>query len=382
MAFASISRILTKYRAFWSGVFTFLMVAMGAIPPLLADASLSGYLEKLKPAAGYRVQVLASGLGGARLMALTKRGDVVVSLAQSGRVVLLALSQSDGKKLKPISLLKGLDRPHGLALDGAFLYVAEETAVARYPFDAQARKITGKRELLFDGMPSGGHSTRTIAKGPDGWFYVSVGSSCNVCVERHPWRAAILRFKPGAKPEIFATGLRNTVGYDWHPKTAALYSVDNGRDWLGDDLPPGEVNRITKGGFYGWPYFYGDNVRDNDFGGPYDETKHGKPVAPAHKFAAHVAPLSLRFYQNLKGQNGAAALVAQHGSWNRSRPIGYKVVRLDFDAAGSIKQSDFLTGFLQNGRPIGRPVDTLALGDGSLLISDDYRGVILKMSPE
>lgn len=347
----------------------------------LGPAKAASFLETLKPADGFKLQILVEGLPGVRFMALTEKGDVIVSQSGAGRVTLIGFEASGGKPQK-IILLKGLDRPHGLTIDGGFLYVAEETEVARYKFDAAQRKITGKRELLFDGMPSGGHSTRTIEKGPDGWFYVSVGSSCNVCIERHKWRAAMLRFQPGSEPEIYSTGLRNTVGYDWHPQTGDLYSVDNGRDWLGDDLPPGEVNKLSKGGFYGWPFFYGDNIRDTKFGGPYDEARHGKPIAPAHKFNAHVAPLSLRFHARLKGAYAATALVAQHGSWNRSVPIGYKVVRLDFDGDGKITQSDFLSGFLTSNGVIGRPVDTLSLADGSILVSDDRNGVLIRMVAE
>ena len=151
-------------------------------------------------------------------------------------------------------------------------------------------------------------------------------------------------------------------------------------------MPPGEVNLIKKGGFYGWPYFYGANVRDTDFGGRYDEKTHGQPIAPAHEFKAHVAPLSLRFMTKQAHTDqvpkGGLALVAQHGSWNRSSKIGYKVVQLAFDDQGTIQQSDFLTGFLHKGKTRGRPVDSLELPNGSVLISDDYNGVIWMMRPK
>ena len=279
----------------------------------------------------------------------------------------------------PQVLLSGLDHPHGLALVEGWLYIAEERVVSRYRFDAKARRISGKREVVLRGMPGGGHSTRTIRLGPDGWFYVSVGSSCNVCIERHPWRAALLKFKPGQKPQIYATGLRNTVGYDWHPVTGALYGVDNGRDWLGDELPPGEVNLIRQGGFYGWPFFYGANVRDQQFRGRYDETVHGAPQAPIHEMKAHVAPLSLRFLPLSAPGNPVSALITQHGSWNRSTKIGYKVVQLSWDASGAVTQKDFLTGFLHGKTVFGRPVDTLPLPGERVLISDDRRGVIWLM---
>lgn len=355
-------------------------LAVVGLPVGACAADSDAVLKKLKPADGYSVSVFAEDLPDARLMVRTDTGDIIVSLRGPDKVVLLPVS---GKTVgEQITLLSGLDRPHGLVLHDGFLYVAEETRVVRYKFDAKARKLTGKGQEMFDDMPSGGHSTRTIRKGPDGWFYVSVGSSCNVCIEDNDWRATMLRFKPGSEPEVFATGLRNTVGYDWHPGTATLYSVDNGRDMLGDNIPPGEVNALVKGGFYGWPYFYGNNVKDPDVGDRHDEAKHGKPIAPAHAFNAHVAPLSLRFLS--KAQDGAAAtaLVGQHGSWNRSSKIGYKVVKLSFAKDGVIKQSDFLSGFLQGETTIGRPVDTLELPDGRILVTDDENGMIWQMTPK
>lgn len=347
-------------------------------------ADVEDVAPKLKPAAGYKVSAFADGLSDARLMTLTSEGDVIVSLRGPGRVVLLPLNKSDESALAgaPITLVHGLRRPHGLMIDGGFLYIAAETQVLRYNFDAVKRAVTGKAEIVLDGMPSGGHSTRTIRKGPDGAYYVSVGSSCNVCIEDHKWRAALLRFTPGETPTVFATGLRNTVGYDWHPKTQALYSVDNGRDWLGDDEPPGEVNLITKNGFYGWPFFNGDNALDPDFGAKYNEARHGKALAPVHKFTAHVAALSLRFLTPKPDNETISALVGQHGSWNRSKKSGYKVVRLDFSSDGSLTQSDFLTGFLQGQTVIGRPVDTLELTDGRILVTDDRNGIVWQMTPE
>ena len=367
------------------GIRWFLGLFIGGViflmfPPLQGREDEAALIKFFTPAEGYRLSIAARDLPSARLMALTSERDVIVSQGRTGRISLVPFADTkerDGPKAQ--LLLKGLDHPHGLALDGSWLYIAEETEVVRYPFDAKARKITGPREVLFKGMPAGGHATRTIRKGPDGSFYVSVGSSCNVCIERHPWRAALLKFKPGEKPQLYATGLRNTVGYDWHPVTDALYGVDNGRDWLGDELPPEEVNHIIQGGFYGWPFFYGANVRDLKFGGRYDDAVHGKPVAPVHEMRAHVAPLSLRFLKQRADKAPVSALVTQHGSWNRSSKIGYKVIQLTWNEKGRITQLDFLTGFLQGGRVIGRPVDTLELDDGSVLISDDRLGLIWKM---
>jgi len=361
----------------FAGLVGTLIVCLGALAGISKDRAV-----QLTPAAGYDVSVFAERLPGVRFMTLTKNGAVLIAQSSLGQVSLVT-PLVPGKKTPTVTvLLTGQDYPFGLVVDQGWLYVAQETKVVRYKFDEQTNKIVGAKEVLIEGIPSGGHSTRTLLKGPDGWFYLTVGSSCNVCVERHKWRAAMLRFKPGVQPVLFATGLRNTVGFDWHPVTKSLYAVDNGRDMLGDDLPPGEVNEIVKGGFYGWPFFYGNNVPDTAYGGTYSAAKHGKPIGTVHDFQAHVAPLSLRFLKQFKGSARASALVAQHGSWNHSGKVGYKVVRLDWDDTGAISQSDFLTGFLQKGRVVGRPVDTLELADGSILISDDRRGMIWKMTPQ
>lgn len=346
--------------------------------------SKDSWKDKLRVADGYQLSQFATSVNGARLMVSTSKGDIIVTQTSSG-IVRLLLADKDGDKKSDgqIILLRGLLRPHGLEIDGKWLYVALEDKVVRYAFDPNLRKITSKAEVLIKGIPRGGHYTRTIRKGPDNWFYVSIGSSCNVCMENHPWRASLIRFKPGEETEIYATGLRNTVGYDWQEGTNALYSVDNGRDWLGDELPPGEVNKIERGGFYGWPYFYGRNIADPVWGKKYDPKKHGAKIGTAHDMRAHVAPLSLKFLKHQKSRlNNGAALVTQHGSWNRSTPIGYKVIKLNFGEDGAITQSDFLTGFLHRNRPIGRPVDTIESPDGTIYISDDLSGTIWQMVPQ
>lgn len=355
-------------------------------PPAFALKNHSEILSKLRPASGYSVSIFAETLPRARFMVKTSKSDILVSQPSLGQItILFADKNDDGRPDGMATLIKDLRNPFGLQLDGPWLYVAEENRIVRFPFDEKRRKITGLAEVMVNNLPSGGHSTRTIIKGPDGWFYVTIGSSCNVCIERHKWRASMIRFKPKADVEIFATGLRNTVGYDWHPITKELFAVDNGRDWLGDDLPPGEVNKIVRNGFYGWPFFYGQSVKDDEFGGRYRVAKHGKPIDPVHEFVAHVAPLSLRFlrHSQLNEKEAAAALVAQHGSWNRSELSGYRVVRLSWNKTGNIKQTVFLDGFLQAGKKVlGRPVDSLELKNGTVLISDDLNGVIWKVAPD
>ncbi len=179
-------------------------------------------------------------------MQMTENGDLIVSGYRDGNILLVKADRDgDGRSDGQQDLLEGLNQPHGLLLEGRTLYVAEEQRVVSYDFDGA--KLENERVIL-EGIPGGdGHSSRTLKRGPDGFLFLSIGSSCNACIEEHPWRAAILRFKEGAAPEIFASGLRNTVGFDWQPGIGALFGVDNGRDNLGDDIPDDEVNRIEAG---------------------------------------------------------------------------------------------------------------------------------------
>jgi glucose/arabinose dehydrogenase len=280
-------------------------------------------------------------------------------------------------------LVEGLDRPHGLDLHDGWLYVAEGGAVGRLRFDPATRRTRGSYERVVSGLPSGGnHWSRTLRFGPDGWMYVSIGSSCNVCEEDDPRRATIVRYRPdGSAEEIVATGLRNAVGFDWRPATGELFATDNGRDLLGDDFPPCELNRIVQGGFYGWPYANGDNVADPDFGADHPERIRGA-IPPEHGFRAHNAPLGIAFVRGDLAPPAYrdAALVALHGSWNRTEKDGYKVVSLHWEPDGRIVERDFLVGFEQEGDVIGRPVDVAEGPDGAFYVSDDYAGAIYRVA--
>lgn len=354
-----------------------------AVPPSSARTAneLHTIAASLKTPPGYHLNVYAMGLGAARVMVLTPSGDIILSSLPSKVLLIKKDSSGSGRSDGVETLISGLHNPSGLFLDGDQLYIAEEARVSRVRFDAEARKLIGDFEPLIPELPHGGdHFTRTIKRGPDGFFYVTIGSSCNVCIEKNPWRAAMIRFKPGEAPQLFASGLRNTVGFDWEPGNGDLYGVDNGHDWLGDELPPEEVNHLVEGGFYGWPYLYGDNQPDPEFGKRAgDRTGHAIP--PVYELPAHVAPLSILFLRHAAGTNFAdAALVAEHGSWNRSQKIGYQVVALHW-RNGEISEELFLSGFLKDGHVFGRPVDVVEDPDGNVFISDDYNGVIWRLAP-
>lgn len=340
--------------------------------------------ERLRIGYGLQVGRWAEGVEGARMMRWTAAGHLLVSQPRLGRVALLEPDRNgDGRSDGARVLVGELDRPHGIDLRDGWLYIGETGAIARVRFDPETATTSGAVERIVAGLPEGGnHWTRTLRFGPDGWMYVHVGSSCNVCIESDERRATMMRFRAdGSDGEVFARGLRNSVGFDWHPLTGELYATDNGRDLLGDDFPPCELNRVIRGGFYGWPFANGDRVSDPDFGAGH-EAEITASISPVHGFRAHNAPLGITFVRSasapapLKG----AALVALHGSWNRTRKDGYRVVSLHWTDDGSIIERDFLTGFERDGDVVGRPVDVSEGPDGAFYVSDDYAGSILRIS--
>ena len=333
-------------------------------------------LLPLRVTSGYRVEVYAEGLGNPRFMAVTSAGDLLVSRPRSGEVLLLGRDgNNDGRADSERILLRGLKRPQGLALRDGWLYVAESDGIGKIALDVERGEIKGDYTRILDGLGDrGNHWSKTIGFGPDGWLYLSSGSTCNVCEETDPQRATMMRLQAdGSELEIVATGLRNSVGFDWAPWSDALYATDNGRDLLGDNFPPCELNRIEKGSFYGWPYFNA-TTPDPDFGHRLPE-KMPANRPPVHEFRAHNAPLGIRFLQH-QDNDEKMALVALHGSWNRSEPDGYKVVALRWLDDGDIVEDDFLVGFLQGSDLHGRPVDVVEAADGRIFVSDDYAGRI------
>ena len=333
---------------------------------------------------GFSVATFAEGIPNARMLRFTEAGDLLVSAPREGTVFLLERDENgDGRADGKRSLLTDLDQPHGLALHGGWLYVAETGAIRRIRFDAETRSVDGRLETLVADIPPGGrHWTRTIAIGPDEKLYLSVGSSCNACIEDDPRRAALTRYAlDGGDEQVYATGLRNAVGFAWRPSDGSLWATDNNRDLLGDDFPPGELDQIVEGGFYGWPFANGDRIPDPDFLEGY-EREIAASIPPAHDFAAHTAPLGITFYDAdaFPDRYRGAAFVALHGSWNRSRKIGYEVVAVLFGDDGVPREESFLAGFLFDDAVRGRPVDVAVGPDGALFVSDDYTGQIYRVA--
>lgn len=341
--------------------------------------------RQLRAPAGWTLSMFATGLPSARMLASTAAGDVIVAQPRGGLVVLLERdADGDGRSDGRRTLFSGLDRPNGVDLHDGWLYVAEATRVSRVRFDAAARATQGPLQPVVTGLGGDGNHWRKTARiGPDGRLYVGLGSTCNVCIEKDAQRATMRVYAAdGTGGREYATGLRNPTGFDWAPWDGALYATENGRDLLGDDLPPDELNRIEDGAFYGWPFVHGDGIVDPEFGAG-QETRVAGSRKPVHAFRAHNAPLGVRFLRHpARGlQYGRAALAALHGSWNRSEPDGYAVVSLHWDDAGRITERPFLSGFRGPEGLIGRPVDVVEGPEGAVYVSDDYAGVVYRVSP-
>jgi glucose/arabinose dehydrogenase len=341
----------------------------GQTPGMVAQ-EIAGHTLYVRP--GYTVGLFADNLGGVRNIVLGPKGTVYAALQGDGRVVRLVDVNGDGTADSVQDVATGLNGPFGIAFRGDTMYVGEMTQVTRF---APGRAP----QAIVTGLPSGGHSTRTVVFGPDGYMYVAVGSSCNVCDESDPRRAAVTRFNAdGTGEHRFATGLRNSVGLAFNPGTGELWATNNDRDNLGDDVPPEHLNILRDGKYYGWPQCYLPGQKNPEY--PAATCTTVEP--PAITFQAHSAPLGITFYTGSKfpGAQGDAFLT-YHGSWNRSVPTGAKVVLVKVQGGKPVSIEDFVTGWqLGNGSRWGRPVAVLAVPDGSLLISDDAGGRIWRVA--
>lgn len=338
-------------------------------PPVDITKVLNTTGMPLKLPDGFSISIFAKDLDKQRAMAWDPAGNLLVSIPAQGRVVALPDKNSNGITDETINVIENLNRPHGLAFrcrEKCELYIAETDQVAVYEYDKKNLTATNKRKIID--LPGGGnHFTRTIIFTPDK-LLISVGSTCNVCAEEDWRRAKILMANyDGSDLKEFATGLRNSVFMTIHPTTGEIWATEMGRDLIGDDLPPDEINIVEEGKNYGWPYCYGKKVHDN-VRGRCESTEPSFIDLPAHS-----APLGLAFH-------GQDLLVAYHGSWNRSVPTGYKIARHKFDEMGNYKGAeDFIDGWLSKDGALGRPVDILPAADGSLYISDDKAGVIYRV---
>jgi glucose/arabinose dehydrogenase len=341
-----------------------------------------GSQHTLQTPADLQMTLYATGLPNARFMALGPRGDVFAGSWGAGTVSAVLNRAGAKQASQVVTLLSGLDVPHSVAYRGGYLYVTQEDRLSRWRYDAASVSLSGGQRVV-SGIPAGGrHVTRTVTFGPDGSIYISVGSSCNECVDAAD-RAVIMRYgSDGNGGQVYARGLRNAVGLAWQPRTGRLWAVDNGEDSLGDNEPPDELDLIRQGGDYGWPYCYGNGQRDLSVSAPAGYCAH--TINPVVGLQAHSAPLGLTFYTGtlLPARYRSGVFIAYHGSTYRSQPTGYKVVYIPISGTHAGAPQDVITGWLTAGGSVwGRPVGLLVAADGSLLISDDDAGVIYRLAP-
>ena len=351
------------------------LLALAALPAAAAELP----LERLKLPGGFTISVWAR-VPGARSLARGPHGTVFVG-TRDDSVYAVADADGDGRGDEVIRVAAGLDSPNGVAFRDGALYVAEISRILRFDGIESALRQPPEPVVVASGLPTDRHhGWKFIRFSPDGLLYVPVGAPCNVCERDDPRYASILRMKPdGSGVEVFAAGVRNTVGFDWHPASRELWFTDNGRDMLGDDLPPDELNRAPRAGLhFGFPYCHGGFLADPELAG---DRRCDEFAAPAARLGPHVAALGMRFYTGrlFPAEYRGQILVAEHGSWNRSERIGYRVslVRLEGDRVAAYEP--FAEGWLADGEVWGRPVDLEVLPDGSLLVSDDHAGAIYRI---
>lgn len=356
---------------------TFLIACLGSGGTLASDLD----LKRLTLDPGFRIEVWVEDIPNARQMALSQSDTLFVGSRSAGNVYAVSAISGMQHKLAEI-LVSGLKAPAGVAMQGGDLYVSDVNRILKFPdVDRSAGKLL--MEVVYDQLPDERmHGWKNIAFGPDGKLYIPVGAPCNVCNSALPFAALhCLDLELGVL-ELVAEGIRNTVGFDWHPETGELWFTDNGRDLMGDDMPPDEVNRVSAAGqHFGYPFVHGEDVRDTEF---FEQAPVGRELTqPALEIQAHSAPLGIHFYRGdmFPESYQGAVLVAEHGSWNRSEKVGYQVSIGDVVDGRIENYRPFIRGWLQDENlSWGRPVAFLELNDGSLLISDDYAGVIYRVS--
>ncbi|MFO7543576.1 MAG: PQQ-dependent sugar dehydrogenase [Thiobacillus sp.] len=333
-------------------------------------------LASLKLPPGFQVELFAS-VPNARQMALGKHTLFVGSM-RAGKVYAVPLTAPR----KPVVIANGLEMPVGVAFRNGDLYVSAVNRVVRLRDIESHLKRPPRPETVSSFWPGDTHhGWKFIAFGPDGKLYVPVGAPCNICEPDPDRYATITRLDVASgKVEVVARGVRNTVGFDWQPDSGELWFTDNGRDWLGDEAPPDELNRVSRTGqHFGYPYCHGGTIADPEFG---QSRPCGEFVPPVQNLGAHVASLGMRFYtgKQFPERYRNAVFIAEHGSWNRSRKNGYRVSVVRLQDNRAVSYEPFITGWLENEVAWGRPADVLVMPDGSLLVSDDQAGAIYRVS--
>jgi glucose/arabinose dehydrogenase len=363
---------------------SFFVASVSALAALCTTAAYASpatdqVIANIRAPEGFKLEVFVDDVPGARSLALGQKGTIFVGTMKDK---VYAVSGTPGSSSKPTVrvIAEKLNMPNGVAFRDGALYVAEISRILRYDgIESSLDKIEPPKTVRDDLPRDRHHGWKYIAFGPDGKLYVPIGAPCNVCNE--PRYASITRMNAdGSGHEVFARGVRNTVGFTWHPTTKQLWFTDNGRDYLGDDVPPCELNVAARAGLdFGFPYCHGKDIKDPEFG-RFGECS--KIAAPAQLLGAHVAPLGVKFYtgSSFPPAYRNQIFIAEHGSWNRSTKSGYRVSRVKLDGNRAIAYEPFIVGFKRGEEVLGRPVDLVVLEDGSMLISDDQAGAIYRVT--
>jgi len=338
------------------------------------------HLEKINMPPGFKISLYAR-VPGARSMTLSPGGVLFVGTREEGTVYAVLDHDEDQVADEVIAVAENLHTPNGVAFHKGALYVAEVSRVLRYDGIETNLRNPPDPVVVNSGFPADEHhGWKYIGFGPDDALYVPVGAPCNVCERKDERYASIMRMQPnGDGLEIYARGVRNTVGFDWHPETKVLWFTDNGRDWMGDDTPPDELNRApAKGMHFGFPHCHGGRIPDPDYG---NRGSCSLFSSPAMELGPHVAALGMKFYTGrmFPAEYRNQIFIAEHGSWNRTDPIGYRITRVRLQDNRAVDYTVFAQGWLEENRAWGRPVDVLVGADGGLLVSDDRAGAIYRI---
>lgn len=338
-------------------------------------------LQQLHLPKGFKISLYAYPINDARSMCLGSKDIVFVGTRQEGKIYAIVPDKNAKHGTKVITIAEGLEMPNGVAFYEGALYVAEMSKVLKFENIEKHLSAPPKPKVILDNLPDKTHhGWRFIGLGPDKKLYLSIGAPCNVCLEKDPRFATIVRIDTdGSHFEIYALGVRNSVGFDWHPLTHELWFTDNGRDWMGDNIPPDELNHAPRKGLhFGFPFYHG-HTADPDFIKKAPAISFTQPIL---ELPAHVAALGMTFYTGkmFPAQYKNQIFIAEHGSWNRAAKIGYQVISVQLQNNKVVSTKPFISGWLQGEKVWGRPVDVLVMPDGSLLISDDHAGAVYKVS--
>jgi glucose/arabinose dehydrogenase len=362
---------------------SFILLACNLSAAFATQSTHQNVLTHLQLPSGFNVSIFADNVPNARSLALGDNGVVFVGSGREGKVYALRDANGDGIADQRHIIATDLTMPNGVAYKDGALYVAEINRIIRFDSITQQLSNPPKPAVVFDQFPlERHHGWKYLRVGPDKKLYTSVGAPCNICNPKQDIYGSLVRLNTdGSDFEIIARGIRNTVGFDWQPGSNALFFTENGRDYLGDDTPADKLNHWSAvGEHFGFPYCHGGNITDPEFA---EDKKCAQFKPPVWKFGAHMAPLGARFY--LGNQFPAAyknqLFIAQHGSWNRTTPQGYRIVLIKFNEDKPVTEDVFMSGWLnKDGTVLGRPVDILEMPGGSILISDDTLGVIYRVS--